>query len=66
MTTIRTRLPWFCALLALVALTIGPAFAAGAAVKGPSEVLFIAQILALMIVGRLLGEAMLRMGQPAV
>lgn len=66
MTTIRTRLPWFCALLALVALAIGPAFAAGAAVKGPSEVLFIAQILALMIVGRLLGEAMLRMGQPAV
>ncbi len=45
---------------------LGPALAAGDAHKGPSEVIFIAQILTLMIVGRLLGEAMLRMGQPAV
>ena len=34
--------------------------------KGPSEVIFVAQILVLMIVGRLLGEAMLRLKQPAV
>jgi len=43
-----------------------PAFAAEEAQKGPSEVLFIAQILALMVVGRLLGEVMLRLRQPAV
>jgi len=70
MRTIRSRLPWLCALLALivvVALSAGwPALAAGEGQKAPSEVVFIAEILALMIVGRLLGEAMLRRGQPAV
>src|SRR5665811_2159038 len=69
MKTIRARLPWLCALLAvlaLVALAVEPAVAAAEAKKGASEVVFIAQILALMIVGRLLGEAMLRMGQPPV
>ncbi len=65
----RARLPSACALFALIAVgavVVGPAWAAGEAPKGPSEVIFILQILALMIVGRLLGEAMLRMGQPAV
>src|SRR5262252_1809121 len=33
---------------------------------GPSETLFIAQIVVLLVVGRLLGEAMQRIGQPAV
>jgi Kef-type K+ transport system membrane component KefB len=33
---------------------------------GPSEALFIAQIVVLLLVGRLLGEAMQRIGQPAV
>ena len=33
---------------------------------GPSELLFVAQIAVLMLVGRLLGEAMLRFKQPAV
>src|SRR6516165_7591729 len=33
---------------------------------GPSEALFIAQIVVLLLVGRLLGEAMQRAGQPAV
>jgi len=69
MKTIRARLPWLCgllAVLALVALAVEPAVAAAEAKKGASEVVFIAQILALMIVGRLLGEAMLRMGQPPV
>ncbi len=66
MTTIRVRLPWFCVPLALLVLTAGPAFAAEGAHKGPSEAVFVAQILALMIIGRLLGEAMLRLGQPAV
>jgi Kef-type K+ transport system membrane component KefB/nucleotide-binding universal stress UspA family protein len=65
----RARVPSVYALLALIAvgvLGLSPAFAAGEAPKGPSEVIFIAQILALMIVGRLLGEAMQRFGQPAV
>src|SRR6185437_9422334 len=57
------RLWWLGVPLALLA---GPAAAAEQGVKGPSEVIFIAEILALMIVGRLLGEAMLRMRQPAV
>jgi Kef-type K+ transport system membrane component KefB/nucleotide-binding universal stress UspA family protein len=43
-----------------------PALAAEVPEKGPSELLFIAQITVLMLVGRLLGEAMLRMKQPAV
>ncbi|MGE0565248.1 MAG: cation:proton antiporter [Pseudolabrys sp.] len=42
------------------------AFAAGGGGTGASEVLFIVQIVVLMIVGRLLGEFMLRIGQPAV
>ncbi len=49
-----------------LALLAGPAAAAEQGVKGPSEVIFIAEILTLMIVGRLLGEAMLRIRQPAV
>ena len=64
MTKIRSR--WLCLPLALVVLAIEPAFAAGETAKGPSEVIFIAQILALMIVGRLLGEGMLRLKLPAV
>ena len=34
--------------------------------KGPSEVVFLAQVIVLMLVGRLLGEAMQRIGQPSV
>src|SRR5664279_78398 len=69
MNTIRARLPSVYALLALIAVGVlmaAPALAAEPGHKGPSEVVFIAQILALMIVGRLLGEAMQRLGQPAV
>lgn len=33
---------------------------------GPSEALFIVQLMMLMLVGRLLGEGLLRLGQPAV
>jgi Kef-type K+ transport system membrane component KefB/nucleotide-binding universal stress UspA family protein len=69
MTTIRARVLWLCVLLAvlsLVALAVAPAFAADEGQKGASEVVFIAQIVALLIVGRLLGEAMLRISQPAV
>ncbi len=72
MTTLRARLLSPYALLACLALVvvallaIGPAWAAEGAKKGPSEVIFIGQLLVLMITGRLLGEAMLRLGQPAV
>src|SRR4051812_37998676 len=48
------------ALAAVAAIAVGPAWAAEGARKGPSEVIFIGQLLVLMIVGRLFGEAMLR------
>ena len=64
MTKICTR--WLWLPLASAVLATEPAFAAGEVAQGPSEVIFIAQILVLMIVGRLLGEAMLRLKQPAV
>jgi Kef-type K+ transport system membrane component KefB/nucleotide-binding universal stress UspA family protein len=45
----------------------GAAWAAGApGESGPSVAIFVAQLLVLMLVGRLLGEGMLRIGQPAV
>jgi Kef-type K+ transport system membrane component KefB/nucleotide-binding universal stress UspA family protein len=69
MTVLRARSTSVYALLALAAvgtLAAGSAYAAGDAPKGPSEAIFIAEILALMITGRLLGEAMLRFGQPAI
>jgi Kef-type K+ transport system membrane component KefB/nucleotide-binding universal stress UspA family protein len=59
----RARWPWIAA--AIVALPAA-ALAATGAVDGPSELLFVAQLIVLMLVGRLLGEAMLRFGQPAV
>jgi Kef-type K+ transport system membrane component KefB/nucleotide-binding universal stress UspA family protein len=46
-----------------------PAFAAHAAeshAHGPSEVVFLCQIIALLACGRLMGEVMQRIGQPAV
>jgi Kef-type K+ transport system membrane component KefB/nucleotide-binding universal stress UspA family protein len=67
------RRPWAHARLALAAaavtvLATAPALAevAGEETKGPSVVIFLAQLLLLMLVGRLLGEAMLRIKQPAV
>ncbi|KMO27174.1 cation:proton antiporter, partial [Methylobacterium aquaticum] len=56
------------ALLALTGvLAAGSAQAAGiGSGSGPSEVVLIVQIVLLLAVGRLLGEAMLRVGQPAV
>ncbi len=52
------------AAVALMLLATGPALAAEGA-KG-SEALFIAELVLLMVAGRLLGEGMLRLGQPAV
>ncbi len=66
MTNSRSRLLWLCMVLAPMALAAEPAFAAAEAPKGPSELLFIAQIVVLILVGRLLGEVMLRFKQPAV
>jgi K+:H+ antiporter len=54
---------WLCTLPALMS---GPAWAAEGGGKGASEAIFIAQIVVLMVVGRLVGEAMLRLRQPAV
>src|SRR6185437_7371941 len=58
-----------CALILPLLLAAAlPAWAAeqGGAHKGASEAIFAAQLVVLMIVGRLLGEAMLRIKQPAV
>src|SRR5262245_25709734 len=54
------------AVLALVLLAAPPVLAAEAEKAGPSEVIFLVQIILLLAVGRLLGEVMQRMGQPAV
>jgi Kef-type K+ transport system membrane component KefB/nucleotide-binding universal stress UspA family protein len=51
---------------ALLLLVCGPAFAAEGVQTGPSELLFIAQLMLLILVGRLLGEGMLRLKQPAI
>jgi Kef-type K+ transport system membrane component KefB/nucleotide-binding universal stress UspA family protein len=64
MTKIRSR--WLSLPFALVVLASEPAFAAGEAPHGPSELLFVAQIVLLILVGRLLGEVMLRFKQPAI
>ncbi|MGX7705111.1 cation:proton antiporter domain-containing protein [Methylobacterium sp. Gmos1] len=54
-------------LTAVSLLAAGAAQAAGiGSGGGPSEVVLIVQIVLLLTVGRLLGEAMLRVGQPAV
>jgi Kef-type K+ transport system membrane component KefB/nucleotide-binding universal stress UspA family protein len=65
MNGIRRCFRWLGALLAF-ALATGPAFAASEATKSASELIFIAQLVVLILVGRLLGEVMLRFKQPAV
>src|SRR5437667_11635305 len=54
-----------CAVGAL-ALSAPGAFAAEGAKTGASEVIFLVQLVALMLVGRVLGEIMNRIGQPSV
>src|SRR5258708_35935767 len=46
-------------------LGAGAAYAAEAPAKAPSEGVFVAQFVLLLLVGRLFGEAMQRLGQPA-
>ena len=48
--------------LCLVALPV----CADTATRGPSEVIFLFQIIVLLVCGRLMGELMQRIGQPAV
>src|SRR6476620_7868045 len=54
-----------CGAAGLTLLT-GPALAAEGAKGGASEVIFLAQLITLMLVGRLLGEAMNRIGRPSI
>ena len=53
--------------MVIAALLIpGVALAADAAPHAPSEAVFVAQVILLLVCGRLMGEAMQRLGQPAV
>jgi len=61
MRTHRDRL-WLCV---LATLSASPAWAAESG-KGASDAIFIAQLVVLMLVGRLLGEVMSRLRQPSV
>ncbi len=54
------------AIAAMVALAVPAMAADGAAAPKPSEAIFVAEVVALLLVGRLFGEIMLRLGQPAV
>jgi Kef-type K+ transport system membrane component KefB/nucleotide-binding universal stress UspA family protein len=57
----------FAAVLCTVfALATSGALAAGSGKDAPSEVLFLAQLIVLLLVGRLMGEALTRIGQPSV
>ena len=60
-----SRWRWRLLGAAPLALAVTPALAAEGQ-KGPSEFLFVAQLALLMLVGRLLGEIMVRLKQPAV
>jgi hypothetical protein len=52
--------------ISVALLTPVTAMGAEAAKAGASEAVFLCQIIALLLTGRLLGEIMQRMGQPAV
>jgi Kef-type K+ transport system membrane component KefB/nucleotide-binding universal stress UspA family protein len=52
--------------LSVLVLSATAAFAAESPKGSPSEVTFLAELIVLMLVGRLLGEAMQRIGQPSV
>jgi len=56
------------ALAGILACCLVPAIglAATQGAHGPSDVIFLAQIIALIVCGRLMGELMQRIGQPAV
>src|SRR5262245_47043358 len=58
--------PWIIAAFLVAFAATVPALAADAPKAGASEAVFLAQIIALLLTGRLLGEIMQRVGQPAV
>jgi Kef-type K+ transport system membrane component KefB/nucleotide-binding universal stress UspA family protein len=62
----RLRLLLCLCFLALCGLTEAASAAGEAASKSGSEAILLTQILLLILLGRALGEAMLRLGQPAV
>jgi Kef-type K+ transport system membrane component KefB/nucleotide-binding universal stress UspA family protein len=64
--TRRGLLPTAARAVVGLALLTEPALAAEGAKGGASEVIFLAQLITLMLVGRLLGEAMNRIGQPSI
>jgi Kef-type K+ transport system membrane component KefB/nucleotide-binding universal stress UspA family protein len=63
---LRWRVGSFPMCAALLLLGTLPASAADSPPSGPSDAIFVAQLVLLMLVGRLLGEAMQRIGQPSV
>ena len=54
------------ATLCFTMLATGAAYAAAAVARGPSEAVFVAEVVLLLVFGRLGGEAMQRLGQPPV
>ena len=63
----KRAFPSIAVAVAGVFLSCGLAFAAGGAkAEAPSESLFLMQVVILVVVGRLLGEAMVRIGQPSI
>ena len=61
-------LPYLSILIVLIVAVSGaiPALAAEGGLRAASQVLFITELALLLIVGRLMGEAALRLGQPSV
>ena len=52
--------------IGLILVPLVTAHAAEGHARGPSEIVFLCQIIALLVCGRLAGEVMQRIGQPAV
>ena len=63
---LRLRTGWLLAAIAVVLLATPALAQVPGESKGPSVAIFLSQLLLLVLVGRLLGEAMLRIKQPAV
>ncbi len=61
-----SRWPYSALIFAFLVAGCGIAWAAEGPGSAPSEFIFIAQLVLLILLGRLLGEVMQRIGQPAV
>lgn len=63
----RHRIPMASVFVALcLVIACSPALAASSQAHAPSESLFLIQIIILVVIGRLLGELMVRIGQPSI